>query len=84
MSQEEGDSKSIVGKTATLELSAQQAEVLSLAEAMGDLSLSLRSLTQSDAPSDEDQTASFGDKSSEQVVIMRFAIPGQVAPQSQE
>src|SRR5690606_12296406 len=37
MSQEEGESKSIIGKTATLELSGPQAETLALAEAMGDL-----------------------------------------------
>lgn len=83
-SQEEGDSKSIVGKTATLELSSQQAEILSLAEAMGDLSLSLRSLTQSDKPTDEDESSKFGEDTNNQVTIMRFAIPGQVAPKTQE
>lgn len=42
---EEEGNQAIVGKTATLELTAEQAEVLSLAEAMGDLTMSLRSLT---------------------------------------
>lgn len=83
-SQEEGDSKSIVGKTATLELSAKQAEILSLAEAMGDLSLSLRSLSQSDAPSDDDESSNFGEDNDEQVVILRYGIPGQASPAAQE
>ncbi len=34
----------VVGKTATLELKLEQAEILSLAEAMGDISLALRSI----------------------------------------
>ena len=34
----------VVGKTATLELLPEQAEILSLAEAMGDISLALRSI----------------------------------------
>ena len=79
--QEEGDSKSIVGKTATLELSSQQAEIISLAEAMGDLSLSLRSLTNADQPGDdEDLSKAFGDdKQSQQLTVLRYGIPGQAA-----
>ncbi len=81
-SQEEGDSKSIVGKTATLELSAQQAEVIALAEAMGDLSLSLRSLTSSDQPSDdEDLSKAFGEDSGQQVVVLRYGMPSTAASQ---
>ena len=34
----------VVGKTATLELKPEQAELLALAEAMGDISLALRSI----------------------------------------
>jgi pilus assembly protein CpaB len=34
----------VVGKTATLELMLEQAEILSLAEALGDISLALRSI----------------------------------------
>jgi pilus assembly protein CpaB len=83
-SQEEGDSKSIVGKTATLELSAQQAEVVSLAEAMGDLSLSLRSLTNSDQPSDDDEIKSLGEDDTSQVSILRFGVPSQATPSSKE
>jgi pilus assembly protein CpaB len=84
--EEGGDSKAIVGKTATLELTSQQAEVLSLAEAMGDLSLALRSLTQSDKPSDEDQSDAFGkkDKNQQSLAIIRFGIPSQANTQNQE
>lgn len=75
--QEEGDSKSIVGKTATLELSAEQAQVLALAEAMGDLSLSLRSLTKADSPAEENQKApkGFGDDDNQSIVMLRWGIP---------
>ncbi len=84
-SQEEGgDSKSIVGKTATLELTPQQAEVVSLAEAMGDLSLSLRSLTSSDQPSDEETVKGFGDDDNSQISVLRFGIPSQSSPSSSQ
>ncbi|MFM9865092.1 MAG: Flp pilus assembly protein CpaB [Micropepsaceae bacterium] len=83
-SQEEGDSKSIVGKSATLELSAQQAEIVSLAEAMGDLSLSLRSLTSSDQPSDDETIKGLNDDDNSQISVMRFGIPSQTAPTSNE
>jgi len=76
--QEEGDAKSIVGKTATLELSAQEAEVIALAEAMGDLSLSLRSLTKSDQPTEgEAHAKGFGGDNGEQISILRWGIPSQ-------
>lgn len=85
-SQEEGESKTIVGKTATLELSAQQAEVLALAEAMGDLSLSLRSLTSSDQPSPDEQVSAkgLGGEEEDRVTVLRFGIPSQTAPNSKE
>ncbi len=76
-SQEEGDSKTIVGKTATLELSSQQAEILALAEAMGDLSLSLRSLTQADQNSDETNAKGFGMGDGDGIAVLRYGIPGE-------
>jgi pilus assembly protein CpaB len=83
-SQEEGDSKSIVGKTATLELSGSQAETLALAEAMGDLSLSLRSLAH-DENAAPDSKRSRGLGSSDQgIVVLRYGIPGHVAATAQE
>lgn len=86
IAQEEGDAKSIVAKTATLELSAQQAEVLALAEAMGDLSLSLRSLTQSDQISQDEQVSAkgLGADEEDRVVVLRFGIPSQTAPNAKE
>ncbi len=81
-SQEEGDSKSILGKTATVEVTAQQAELLSLAEAMGDLSLSLRSLAHGDGSKDAEK-AGFG-QNDEEVSILRFGIPGHATPAATE
>lgn len=85
-SEDAGENKAIVGKTATLELSAQQAEILALAEAMGDLSLSLRSLTQSDqANQDENVRAKgFGGDDEDRVVVLRFGIPSQMSPNAKE
>ena len=42
-----GDAKTVDGKTATLELTPRQAETIALASIMGDIFLSLRSLTDS-------------------------------------
>jgi pilus assembly protein CpaB len=55
-----------VAKTATLELTAKQTEIVTLAVKMGDLSLALRSLQdpadeERDAASGEDATAELGD-----------------------
>jgi len=84
--QGEEDAKNILGKTATLELTAQQAEVLALAEAMGDLSLSLRSLTQSDQKSQDDQVSAkgLGGEEEDRVVVLRFGIPSQTATNAKE
>lgn len=50
---ERDDENSVaVGKTATVEVTPQQAEVLALAEAQGDLSLTLRSLADNDESPD--------------------------------
>jgi pilus assembly protein CpaB len=83
-SQEEGESKSIVGKTATLELSGAQAETLALAEAMGDLSLSLRSLGKDEnAGEDMKRGKGFG-MGDEGVVVLRYGIEGRSATTAQE
>lgn len=85
-SQEEGDSKAIVAKTATLELSAQQAEIVALAEAMGDLSLSLRSLTSSDKASEDEEEAmkGFGNDGEGRVHVLRFGMSSQTQPSGNE
>lgn len=84
--QEEGDSKSIVGKTATLELSGDQAEVLALAEAMGDLSLSLRSLSKPDGTVQDDQARAkgLGNEEDERIVMLRWGIPATSALSAKE
>ena len=85
-SQEEGgNSKSIVGSTVTLEVSAQQAEIVSLADAMGDLSLSLRSLQNADAATDDTAPKGFGDDDDKgRVSFLRFGIPGSAQAGSNE
>lgn len=84
-SQEEGDSKAIVGKTATLEMSPKQAEIISLAEAMGDLTLSLRSLSQSDTPdADLASVKGLGANDSDQISIFRYGIPARAAAASNQ
>ena len=83
-SQEEGESKSIVGKTATLELSGAQTEMLALAEAMGDLSLSLRSLAKGENP-DQDAKRRKGFGGGDQgIVVLRYGIQGHAAASAQE
>lgn len=86
MFQEEGDAKTIVGKTATLELSARSAEILALAEAMGDLSLSLRALTKTDpSAAAEESTASLFDSEGEgEISVLRYGMPGKSATTSSE
>ena len=59
------------GKTATLELSSRQAEVLALAQSMGEISLSLRSLA--DAPSNREPTATIGEESGS-VKILKYGV----------
>ncbi len=80
--EEGGDSKSIVGKTATLELSQQQAELASLAEASGDLSLSLRSLKAENEAADETPIKGLSGDDEDQVTVLRFGITGTAQPTS--
>jgi pilus assembly protein CpaB len=56
--EEKGGQRVVVGKTATLELTSPQAEILARARQMGTLSLALRSIADNDgAPSADDQNA---------------------------
>ncbi|HAH09269.1 MAG TPA: Flp pilus assembly protein CpaB [Alphaproteobacteria bacterium] len=78
VSKEEEGNQAIVGKTATLELLPNQAETLALAEAMGDIMLSLRSLVQE---GDKNQTAQnadaesiFGPKQRNSLQVYRYGI----------
>jgi pilus assembly protein CpaB len=61
------------GKTATLELTPQQAEILALAQSMGEISLSLRSLADA-APGQNEPTAKLGEDNSS-VRILKYGVP---------
>jgi pilus assembly protein CpaB len=65
--------KVVTGKTATLELTPRQAEVLSLAQSMGELSLSLRSL--SDALPGDEPTAKIGEANQGSVKVLKYGVP---------
>ena len=69
----DGD-KVATGKTATLELTPPQAETLALAQSMGELSLSLRSLADS-TPGHAETTAKIGDSNSSSVKILKYGVP---------
>jgi pilus assembly protein CpaB len=58
--EEKAGQRVVVGKTATLELTPDQAETLQLAKQQGSLSLALRSLidSRSDSPEDDDDSTS--------------------------
>jgi pilus assembly protein CpaB len=85
---EEGDSKAIVGKTATLELSEREAETIALAEAMGDLSLTLRSLSKAEPGSQSTDAAPgknpFENDGADGVTVMRYGMPGKTVTGSSE
>jgi len=66
--------KVVAGKTATLELTPRQAEVLALAQSMGEISLSLRSLADS-IPGHAETTAEIGDTKSGSVKILKYGVP---------
>ena len=66
--------KVATGKTATLELTPRQAEVLALAQSMGDLSLSLRSLADTN-PNQAETAAKIGDANGSAVKILKYGVP---------
>ena len=77
--EEKGGQKTVVGKTATLELSERQAESLALAQKLGTVSLALRSITDaskdnSTAVDDTETTGRAG------VNVIRFGVGTVVTP----
>lgn len=60
------------GKTATLELSPTQAETLALAQAMGDVSLTLRSLSENKAGNPEGDASAFKPDNTNAVRMLRY------------
>ena len=74
---EKDGQNSVVGKTATLELKSEQAEILARARQSGTLSLALRSIADVNAP----EKAVEAVKRGEGVNVVRYGIPSPIAPQ---
>jgi pilus assembly protein CpaB len=66
--------KVATGKTATLELTPRQAEILTLAQSMGEISLSLRSLADV-APGQTESAAKIGDAYANSVKMLKYGVP---------
>jgi pilus assembly protein CpaB len=82
MAKEEEGNQAIVGKTATLEVSPTQAQALALAEAMGDITLSLRSLAGDEGAQEAEVADVFNKRREDKVVIYRYGVRSQSAGQS--
>ncbi len=66
------------GRTATLELSPSQAEMLSMADSMGDISLSLRSLADlrpNKRNGPETNKSAFGEQNSGSIKMLKYGTP---------
>jgi pilus assembly protein CpaB len=74
---EKDGQNSVVGKTATLELKSDQAEILARARQSGTLSLALRSIADVNAPEKPVDVVKRG----EGVNVVRYGIPSPIAPQ---
>jgi pilus assembly protein CpaB len=71
---QEGDGdRTVVGRVATLELDAQQAEILSASRRLGDLTLALRSLADANIRGEAE-----GDQRRGSMTIIRYGVPSQV------
>jgi pilus assembly protein CpaB len=73
--QERNGEKVVTGETATLELAPAQAEMIALAQKIGQLSLSLRSI----ADANQTQDAPRVDRAENALTIVRFGVPKQSA-----
>jgi pilus assembly protein CpaB len=74
--EQKGDEKVATGKTATLELTPPQTEILSLAQSLGELSLSLRSLA--DALPGSELGASLNRPNSGTVKLLKYGIESRI------
>jgi pilus assembly protein CpaB len=77
--EERNGQKVVVGRTATLELSPRQVETLAMGRLMGSLSLSLRSLADSD-PSKRGATPAPEESSSDRVNMVRSGVTTTTIP----
>jgi pilus assembly protein CpaB len=66
--------KVATGKTATLELTPRQTEMLALAQSMGEISLSLRSLADAN-PNQAEPSSKFGEADNGTVKILKYGVP---------
>jgi pilus assembly protein CpaB len=73
--QQEKDTKTVLAKTATLELTPAQAELVARAQTIGQLSLSLRSLGDSEAVAANTRAPMSGTESGDSVAIIRYGVP---------
>ena len=81
MAKEEEGNQAIVGKTATLEVTPPQAQALALAEAMGDITLSLRSLSGDDGSTADEAADAFNKRRDDKIVVYRYGVRSQSASQ---
>jgi len=75
--EQQGDDKVATGKTATLELTPRQTEILALAQSLGEISLSLRSLADA-TPGQAEPTAKIGDSYSGSVTLLKYGVSTRV------
>ena len=75
--EQQGDDKVATGKTATLELTPRQTEILALAQSLGEISLSLRSLADA-TPGQSEPTAKIGDAYSGSVTLLKYGVSTRV------
>src|SRR5581483_7638771 len=68
---QEKDTKTVIGKTATLELTPSQAQSVAAAEGIGTISLSLRPLADSDTPLASNLP---GEDMGAQVAVIRYGV----------
>jgi pilus assembly protein CpaB len=73
--QERNGEKVVTGETATLELTPVQAEMIALAQKVGQLSLALRSIADANQPQDAPRT----DRGENALTVVRFGVPKQSA-----
>ncbi len=72
-----GNDKTVEGKTATLEVTPHQAETLALAESMGQIALSLRSLADTQNRGNE-PTADLQNQDNSSVRMLKYGTPSRV------
>jgi pilus assembly protein CpaB len=78
--QEKNGTNVVTGETATLALSPAQAETVTLAQKVGSLSLSLRSLADAGQPADPEAPAPEETSAKQGLTIVRFGVSRQQTP----